>query len=230
MIIAIIDIYLELLPLLVFLIFFRKSKSETGIRLIVAYSSIIFFINFLMLHWGKFPLLYDSFTLIEFLFFGWFLHSQLKSRTSKKVLRIACLLFTFCYIAFTVYTKSAADTSSIPTNQVVMDSIPIGFETIIILAFCFFFLYERTKDTTTLFIYNTYQFWIILGIVLYLAGSFFIYIFCNYLSPVEVRKYWVVTNFFSILRTAFFVIAIIYNTKPPRNNRLSLDFELAYLN
>lgn len=183
-----------------------------------------------MLHWRKLPLLYDSFTLIECLFFCAFFYFQLKSQTSKKILRLCCLVFTVCYIGFTIYAKIAMDTNSIPTNQVVMDSIPIGVETILLLAFSFYFLYERTKDTTTLFIYNTYQFWIVLGIVLYLAGSFFIYIFCNYLSPAEVRKYWVVTNFFSILRTLFFALAIIYNSKPPRNNTLVTDFELTYLN
>jgi hypothetical protein len=230
LIIAIIDIYLELLPLLIFLIYLRQSRSETGILLIAAYSTIIFLINFVMLHWSKIPLLYDSFTLIECLFFCAFLHSQLKNKNSKKILRLSCAVFTVCYIAFTIYTKSATDTSSIPTNQVVMDSIPIGVETILLLSFSFYFLYERTKDTTTLFIYNTYQFWVILGIVLYLAGSFFIYIFCNYLSPSEVRKYWVVTNCFSILRSLFFVLAIIYNSKPPRNNTLIPDFEMSYLN
>jgi hypothetical protein len=183
-----------------------------------------------MLNWGKIPLLYDSFTLIEFLFFGWFLHSQLKNNTSKKMVGLSCIVFTLFYIGFICYTKSAADTSSIPTDQVVMDSVPIGVETIIMLSFSFYFLYERTKDTTTLFIYNTYQFWIVLGIVLYLAGSFFIYIFSNYLSGAEVRKYWVITNIFSILRTLFFVIAIIYHSKPPKNNTLTPDFELTYLN
>jgi hypothetical protein len=179
--------------------------------------------------WSRIPLLYDFFTLIEFLLFGSFLHLQLRSNTAKKLLRILSILFTVCYVAFTIYTKSFANISSIPLNAVVIDSIPIGVETIILLPFAFYFLYERTNDTTTLFIYNTYQFWIVLGIVLYLAGSFFIYIFTNYLSPKEVYKYWVITNIFSILRSCFFVLAIINHAKPTKN-KLTTDFEVTYLN
>jgi hypothetical protein len=229
LIFSLLDIYLGLLPILFFLLYWKKTKTETGIWLIVTYTFIIFSINFLMLVWGKIPILYDFFTLIEFLFFSAFLHSELQSNTAKKLLRLSCIVFTLFYVAFFIYTKSATETSSIPPNQVVMDSIPIGFETILMLAFSFYFLYERTKDTTTLFIYNTYQFWVILGIVLYLAGSFFIYIFTNYLSPEEVKKYWVITNCFSILKNVFFVIAIIHHFRPTKN-RLLTDMEMPYLN
>lgn len=224
------DIYLSLLPVVAFFIYQKNLKSELGIKLIVTYSVIFFLINFLMLNWKVIPILYDVNTLIEFLLFSGFLFVQLKSKISKYLLRVFAVLFTVCYIGFIIYTKSAADTSSIPRNQVVIDSIPIGFETIILLGFSFYFLYESTKDTTTLFIYQTFQFWVILGIVLYLAGSFFIYIFSNYLSGSEVRKYWVITNVFSILRSVFFCIAIVLHSKPTKNNILITDLELTYLN
>lgn len=230
MIVAIIDIYLQLLPVLVFFFFWKKSKSETGIKLIVAYSSTIFLINLSMLNWEKIPILYDSYTLIEFLLFGGFLFSQLKSKRSKAILVLISCLFTIFYFGFIIYTKVALDKSYATAATVKIDSIPIGIEAIFILAFSFFYLYECTKDTTTLFIYNTYQFWVVLGIVLYLAGTFFIYIFTDSMNAADLKKYWVITNVFSILRSVFFTIAIIYHSKPKKNNTLFTDFEMSYLN
>jgi hypothetical protein len=111
-----------------------------------------------------------------------------------------------------------------------IDSIPIGVETIIILIFSFYYLYERMNDTTTLFIYNTYQFWIVLAIVLYLAGSFFIYIFASYLrNNDEISKYWIITNIFSILKNIFFAIAVYINAKPSKDS-IRYDLELRSLN
>jgi len=108
-------------------------------------------------------------------------------------------------------------------------TIVIGVETILILIFAFYCLYEQTNDTSTLFIYTRSAFWIILGIVLYLAGSFFIYIFSSNLSEDERNKLWVITNGFSILKNIFFCIAIYINTKPPKES-LRYDVEIRSLN
>jgi Na+-driven multidrug efflux pump len=90
-------------------------------------------------------------------------------------------------------------------------------------------MYERMNDTSTLYVYSTFSFWIVTGMVLYLAGSFFIYIFADSLPKAEVDKYWVVTNVLSILKNIFFTIGIIVNSKPPRKIPPS-DFEFSSLN
>lgn len=223
------DICFSFLPVIAFFAYWRFSKSNRSIVLIVVYSFLFFAINLILSIGSRIPLLYDFFTLVEFLVFSSFIYLHLKNQTSKKLLQIACIVFTLFYILFTLYTKGGASISSLTQNEVAIDSVPIGVETIIVLAFSFYFLYERTNDTTTLFIYNTYQFWVVLGMVLYLAGSFFIYIFANFLSPAEVFKYWVITNVFSILRSCFFTLAIIYHAKPTKNKLVS-DFGISYLN
>jgi len=85
------------------------------------------------------------------------------------------------------------------------------------------------NDTTTLFIYNTYQFWVILGMVLYLAGSFFIYIFASHLRNYDIYKYWFVTNIFSIIKSILFCIAIYVNAKPSKES-LKYNQEISRLN
>ena len=229
MIVAYIDTFFSLLPVLFFFIYWNQAKSERGLWLVVVYSLFFFCINILITSWKKIPLLYDSLTLVEFLLFSWFLVTQLATQTTKKILVFLGVLYTIFYVAFTFYTKAFTSTDSIPENTAIIDSIPIGIEAIIVLVFSFYYLYEQMRDTTNMFIYNTFQFWIVLGMVLYLAGSFFIYIFSNNLSGDDVKKYWVITNFFSILRSIFFTIAIIQHAKPTKN-RLLADFEVSYLN
>jgi len=44
--------------------------------------------------------------------------------------------------------------------------------------------------------------------LLYLAGSFFIYIYASQLNQEEILKYWIFTNIFSIIKNILFVIAL----------------------
>lgn len=85
------------------------------------------------------------------------------------------------------------------------------------------------KDTETLFVYSRYPFWIVLGMMLYLAGSFFIYIYASQLPPKELGKYWVFTNIFSILKNIFFTIAIILNANEKIGNK-KINYKLYSLN
>jgi hypothetical protein len=156
---------------------------------------------------------------MEFILFVSFLHFHIRRALARKALLIASICFTVFYFAFTAFAGEGLQ----------FDSIQIGVETIIILVFAYYYLYERMNDTNTLFIYNTYPFWIVIGIVLYLSGSFFLYISINSLSNEEIVKYWVITNIFSIIKSILFTIAIVMHAKPTRN-KLTSDIELSRLN
>jgi hypothetical protein len=129
---------------------------------------------------------------------------------------VAIILFNIIYPFFSDNTK-------------LVDSIPIGVETIIILVFSYYYLYERTNDTTTLYIYSTFPFWVVIGMVIYLSGSFFVYLFSSTLSSKELHKYWGLTNIMGFLKNVFFTIAVIVNSKPTRKIPPN-DFELSSLN
>lgn len=146
--------------------------------------------------------LYSSFTFIEYVFFAYILYLNIKKLAFHKVILITSLIFTIFLIIF-----------YFGTNLKKIDSIPIGVETIIIFLYSFYFLYEQMNNTETLFIYNKYSFWLILGMLMYLAGGFFIYIFANQLEATELHKYWFFTNIFIIIKNILFVIAIFINSK-----------------
>lgn len=225
---AFLDIFSNLIPIILFF-FFRKSKNEfKGVGLILFYLTVSFLTgSSLKIIYDYFPQLYEQAyvilseisTIIEYGVFAAFLYFQLTDTAAKKLLAIASIAFFIFFLVFTLYLKGST----------IIDSIPIGIETIIVLVFGFYYLYEQTNDTSTLFIYNNPAFWIIFGMIIYLAGSFFIYIFANYTTQEVVERYWFVTNIFSVIKNILFCIAIYNNSKPSKEN-LQYSLELSQLN
>jgi len=156
---------------------------------------------------------------MEFILFVGVLHINIKKERAKKALVFISVCFTIFYFSFTFLAREGY----------IFDSIQIGVETILILIFAYYYLYERMNDTSTLFIYNTYPFWIVMAIVLYLSGSFFVYISASSLGYAGIKKYWFITNIFSIVKSILFAIAIAMHSKPAKNNFTS-DLELSRLN
>ena len=194
-------LYSSLLPLAFFVLYFKKSKGEKGLWVIVLYGLLVdFLISYLVGVLPHTPLkakLFASFTVFEYGFFSYFLYLHIK----KPIVRKAMIIVSSAFIVFLLFYYSFFKIKGI-------DSIPIGIETILILLFSFYFLFEQMNDTTNLFIYSKFTFWVILGMLLYLGGSFFIYIFASQLNREEIVKYWIFTNIFSIIKNIFFVIAI----------------------
>jgi len=93
-----------------------------------------------------------------------------------------------------------------------LDSIPIGIETILILIYIisFFFTVSRGSEP----IYNHYAFWISVGILIYLGGSFFFFILFQNLSQAEIKAFGELTYVAEILKNILFAVALfIYSRK-----------------
>lgn len=73
------------------------------------------------------------------------------------------------------------------------------------------------NDPGSLFIYNKYPFWIIAGLMIYLAGCFFIYIFAYQVDQNVLNQYWLLTNVFTIIRNLLVIIAILIFVKQQKN-------------
>jgi hypothetical protein len=100
------------------------------------------------------------------------------------------------------------------------DSLSIGVETIFIILFVFYYLYEQMNDLSDSFIYNRYHFWIAIGILLYLGGSFFIYIFADKIDAHILDDYWFLTYVFYIIKNIFFSIGIAHIINQKKQNSI----------
>jgi hypothetical protein len=92
----------------------------------------------------------------------------------------------------------------------------ITVENIIIIIFCLFYFYEEISIPQSAFIYSTPAFWLIAGILIYSAGTFFLFMFSDNLSDDEWNK-WVTINYvFTILKNGCFGLAVtIKHTHDP---------------
>lgn len=210
-------VYSAFLPILLFLINWKKCTLSRPLWVIILYA---FFVDFLLGYLSEVThkqvriTLYAGYTVFEYLAFAYFIFLHVKNKSFKKLV----LVFSLVFFAFIVVYYLTVKYKHI-------DSIPIGIETIFILIFSFYYLYEELNDSSTLFIYNKATFWIIFGIIIYLAGSFFIYIYANTLTKEEARQYWYITNIFSILKNIFFCIGILLHSKSSNQKpNYRLDF------
>ena len=194
----------DLLVLLLFIFFLKNYKKNTSIIIIAIYSIIAIILGVT----GKFVThdfmfyAYGAFTFIEYMLFSFIFYLNIKSNLVRRVILIGSGIFTV--ILFIYYSQMSFRT---------IDSIPIGVETIFILLYAFYYLFEQMNDLENSFIYNKYHFWIVIGIMLYLAGSFFIYVFANQVDEAIVNQYWLLTNVFYIIKNILFAVAILIHVK-----------------
>ena len=161
-------------------------------------------------------------TLYEYSFFAYFIWSNITNKKFKRAILIASALF-FLFLLF-YYTN---------TKLKRVDSFPIGVESILILIFSFYFFYQEINNPEVLFIYNDYKFWITTGIMIYISGSFFIYIFANQIPKDQLAQYWSFTYLFLGIMNILFSVGILilglnpkqkHHTKPkPTANHHYLD-------
>ena len=109
-----------------------------------------------------------------------------------------------------------------------LDTIPIGIETILIFIYIFFFFYEFARSTNGSYIYNHYCFWIAVGILIYLGGSFFFFILIEYLSKEQSESFGNLTYLAEIIKNILFGLAILVYTRHPyessKKNTKSIPF------
>lgn len=158
-------------------------------------------------------ILLSIFTVIEYLSFAYIIYHLIKNSLLRKII-------IFISPVFVLYSIVQYFTSS-TTN---IDSITITVENIVILSFCLFFFYEQLDVPEVTFIYLSYKFWVVLAILIYSTGTFFFFMFSSSMSNDQWETWSLINYVFSILKNAFFSIAIIMKKDNSDNNYLKKPF------
>ncbi|WP_143157309.1 hypothetical protein [Cnuella takakiae] len=199
--------------MLIALFCYRDIRNEKPLLLIPVYSALFFSSNVIdasglitSLEYRKF--FYGLVTFFEYALFSLFFYQTLGSARARRII----LLFSALFLAFL-----SVHISMVRMERI--DSIPIGVETLLILFYACYFLFEQLNDQTVLFVYSKYQFWVTIGCMLYLSGSFFVYIFANQIPRTELLKYWFVIDIFLVVKNLCFTLALMLfinqRRKPP---------------
>lgn len=200
----------DLLPIIlfIFLLLKKQKKINKGLWVIFIYCILVALNDiylFKVVPDVHSNILFSTFTLMEYLAFSLFLGYNTENRILKKLLTVVFILFSvFICLYFLI----------VPFDFI--DSVPIGVETIMVIGFSVYFLYEMVNKTNTL-LYNTTQFWVITGFLIYLAGSFFIYLYANQVDLNELKQFFFVTFIFTSIKNIFISIGIWLWAKQPND-------------
>jgi hypothetical protein len=195
-----------------FFLFSKKNKKDVlpltlAIYGVVICALLIIFKEILPKDVRK---IYQAFyTTLEYSFFAFIFWINIRNKKIKWAIAFASALFIIFQVSYFFATLN--------TKQK-LDSIPIGIETILLLIYIFLFFYEFSKTAGTTFIYNNYCFWISVGILIYLGGSFFFYILIDHLNNEDVDTFGNLTFVAEIIKNILFGIAIFIYSRYPHEN------------
>jgi len=198
--------YSDLLPILVILFFIKKIR-EWPIWLIAIYCTYSFTNNMVILYYNNHHIKFDNllryFTLFEYLLFSTILYLLIKNKLVKKIMLVISPIFVLFCIYYIYWGKADP-----------FDSLQTSIECFIIIILCLYYFFEQLTNPEFEFIYSSYKFWIILGLLLYLAGSFFLFVFASQISDKAGDKYWPILYVCGIIRNILLTISVYLSTRP----------------
>ena len=208
----------NLLPL-VFFIFLKRNKEKTlrVIFLYVVYCCLneVFVYLFHENNIKNDFIFLALFTVFEFSFFCLFYYYALPIALIKKGLPVIWGLFViFACLDFFLVNEM---------NN--FDSFASGVESIIIILLCIYYLTVQIKGANNLSIYSTSNFWIIIAFLIYLSGTFFLYIMAeNMITKGDLVKtrafriqYIIINSAFYILKNVLLSVAMLMKPTPKSN-------------
>lgn len=151
---------------------------------------------------------YTFYTTFEYGVFAFIFFHNLEAKRFKKIV----VFFSLAFLVFQVIYLFTA-------KKVRLDSVPIGIETILVFIYIFFFFYEFSRKPSGNYIYNHYCFWIAVGILIYLGGSFFFYILFNHLNEDEIKTFGNLTYTAELIKNFLFTGALFVYHKNPQKSK-----------
>lgn len=191
----------EILPIIFYLIFLKRNRGE-GLWVIFLYS-LLSLLTELLFEILQRQIIYSIFTIVEFTLFSLFFYISLKEKRFKYIPIIGALIFYI--VAISNFTNKK------------FDSLSVSLESILIIPYCILLLYEQIKDPSIIFVYYNKKFWVIIAFFLYFSATLFLYIYYSTLSAEQRSNYWLINNFFEILKNILLSIAFIMKKSTQRS-------------
>lgn len=208
-----IGIFSQLLPLVFFLLYKFRSK-EKELRVIFYYIIYCILNESISIYLRQSPnifFLFSIYTVVEFSFFCLFYY-YISAKTKKIIFLIWIGFIIIAAIDFFFVNKMGG-----------FDSFTSGTEALLIIGLCIYYLFMQIKGSNSLHIYSTTNFWIIITFLIYVSGTFFLYIMTemmvnNFSFKVQ---YTYINSAFNVLKNVLLSIAMFMksNELKPQSKR-----------
>jgi len=204
-------------------IFFFRNRIKRSDSIAMGSYGVLFFLLLYAIDNSFVPSSYlklyqTGYTLFEYSFFTYFLFTNITIKSLRKII----VSLSFLFLLFLIY-------NFFWENLLKIDSIPVGIETILILIYISFFLYQNFHATTDVFIYNNSCFWLAIGILIYLGSTFFFNILVNHIEEEQIEKYWFLTYISDIIKNLLFCVSIIIYANTTQKEKLHNHKHIPYL-
>lgn len=152
----------------------------------------------------------SAFTLIEYSIFTYVLYSVIDNRIFRTII-ISCSVFFFAFAIYYFLTD----------KNNTFDSLPASIESILIVAYSIFYLFDQMNKPQVIFIYQEPNFWFVVAFIIYFSGTLFLFIQAKNLT-MEVRdNFWKINLFSNIIKNILFAIA--FSTKKSKNLHQTME-------
>lgn len=160
-------------------------------------------------------LLFNLFNIVEYGLITYYIYRLVKNGAFKTVM--IALSAAFILLAGFRMARSSNDT---------FDSLSLTLESIFLIIYSIYYLFEQMRSPDHLFFYSIPDFWIIVGVLLYFSGTFFINIYAQSMIKDESFQfqYQLINPAFYILKNVLFAVAMFVNGGGPKSKLSSIDF------
>lgn len=207
------------LPLICFVLFYKHNKNLFSILIFIYcfYSILndlirrftlptIFFQNF-----PKIDFIFLSiYTIIEYILLSVYIYNLLRNKILKNVLLLLSVLFLVVAFGNLMYSYNLKSSE--------IDSIPLAISSLILISGSIIYFFETIQNPEITFIYSKPSFWVIVGIMIYFSGTFFLFLQYENLSENDKENFWIINMICFILKNIFFSISFILK---PENQQIS---------
>lgn len=158
---------------------------------------------------------FNLFDIVEYCLLTYFIYRIIRN----KPFRLIILVLSFVFLAIAIFDITR------PFFHSHYDSLTNVLESILLIIYAIFYFFEQIRKPDHIFFYAIPEFWIIVAILLYFSGTFFIVLYAQ--SQIEndsfKLQYSVINNAFDILKNLLLGVAMIMHGD--KNNNISrIDF------
>jgi hypothetical protein len=205
-ILSLLGLFAQLTPLVLFFVFFKRISKIVELKVVFFYVLISLLSNILFSALQNHASLILSLSaIIEYAFFSAFFYFCIRDLRFRKLI-LFIFLITLSTELFLLYQQKAN-----------FDFWVTLTTAILILVYCIFFFYEEISLPRTLIIYQSYNFWIATGCIIYLAGTLFLFLYTSDLKDKQKSSLWFIDIVFEIVKNIFFSIAFLIGKHGKQN-------------
>lgn len=157
----------------------------------------------------------DIYTVAEYLFFSAFLYHITTLPKFKRVLILLSAIFILFFLCdYFFLRKPQAFNSTIS-----------GVEAVMVIILCVIYFFEQIRHPTAALIYSSINFWIIISFLLYLSGTFFLFILTENMiqDRTFLRQYSIINSIFVIIKYVILAIAMTMKSNSTNPTNIPLD-------